>query len=177
VPRQRALEPSADLPNGLLGAWIGALKVAQLPRPLPAPPAVPGGRPAIAALGFVVLVTLPLLGIDIYRDWLRSCSGPRIRPGTTAASRSAAARHIGVACSSSPSGRWRWRRGRDSAAWLGVALVVASPSVHGYTFLFLLPGLLTFRRDVAFRSRACSSGSTRDRWWMATLIVAYLLLP
>ena len=179
VPRQRDLAPSADLPNGLLGAWIGALKVAQLPallyllRRRPRAAAL-----AIAALGFVLLVTLPLLGIDVYRDWLaqlQRTAEPAWTQGGFSLGRWLGIPEslfvvAGVALALAA-------RGRDSAAWLGVALVVASPSVHGYTFLFLLPGLLTFRRDVAIPVAALFLGIYHViGWWMATLIVAYLLV-
>jgi len=33
-------------------------------------------------------------------------------------------------------------RGRDAGAWVGIALLVVAPSVHGYGMLFLLPPIL-----------------------------------
>jgi hypothetical protein len=29
-------------------------------------------------------------------------------------------------------------------------MIVVTPSVHGYTFLFVIPGLLAIRRDFSF---------------------------
>jgi hypothetical protein len=68
-------------------------------------------------------------------------------------------------------------RGRDSVAWLGIALLIATPSVHGYTFLFLLPGLLTIRRDWAILLATLFLGVYHAvGWWMACLLVVYFLV-
>jgi hypothetical protein len=68
-------------------------------------------------------------------------------------------------------------RGRDSAAWLGIAMIVASPTLHGYGFLFLLPGLLTIRRDLSIVVAALFLGNYHGyAWWLACLIVSYLLV-
>jgi hypothetical protein len=54
---------------------------------------------------------------------------------------------------------------------------VATPSVHGYTFLFLLPGLLTIRRDIAIPIAALFIGVYHaEAWWLAAALVAGLLI-
>jgi hypothetical protein len=68
-------------------------------------------------------------------------------------------------------------RGRDAGVWLGIALLIATPSVHGYTFLFLLPGLLTIRRDYAIVLSTLFLGVYHGvAWWVAFVIVVYLLV-
>ena len=67
--------------------------------------------------------------------------------------------------------------GRDSVAWLGIAMLVATPSVHGYTFLFLVPGLLTIRRDFSFVIAAMYLGNYHtDTWWLGWLLVVCCLI-
>jgi hypothetical protein len=68
-------------------------------------------------------------------------------------------------------------RGRDSAAWLGIAMLIATPSVHGYTFLFLVPGLLAIRRDFAFVIAAFYLGVYHtDMWWIGCSLTVGCLL-
>jgi hypothetical protein len=132
----------------------------------------------VGALAVVCLVTLPLTGVAIYGDWLaqlQRAANPEWTIGGVAIGRrvgipDALFAVVGIVMALSV-------RGRDSAAWLGIALLVATPSVHGYTFLFLLPGLLTIRRDIAIPIAALFIGVYHaEAWWLAAALVIAALI-
>ncbi len=176
--RQRDLAAVDDVPNGLLATAVGALKITQL-----LPVLYLGRRrfrAAVIGLGVLAalaIVTLPFTGLAIYGDWfaqLQRAADPNWSTGGVNLGRLGipdvvlAALGIGLALAV---------RGRDSAAWLGIALVLATSSVHGYTFLFLVPGLLTIRRDMAILLATLFLGVYHGfAWWMACLLVAYFLV-
>jgi hypothetical protein len=129
----------------------------------------------VAALAFVML---PLTGLSIYGDWLaqlQRAASPAWTIGGVALGRLIGIPDLllsvaGIALALSV-------RGRCSAAWLGVATIIATPSVHGYTFLFLVPGLLTLRRDISLLVAAMFLGVYHAYgWWAGCLIVAYFLV-
>lgn len=173
VLRQRPI-PSRDARDGIAAVAVGALKVTQLlPVLYLARRRVRAAAIGVGALAALVLVTLPLTGLAIYGDWLaqlQRAADPAWTVGGVAIGRSigipdVAFEVVGVALALSV-------RGRDSAAWLGIALLIATPSVHGYTFLFLLPGLLTIRRDIAIPIAALFIGVYHaEAWWLAAALV------
>jgi hypothetical protein len=177
--RQRTLLPNGDAPNGIAAAAVGALKVTQLlPVLYVARRRFRAAALGVAALSAICLVTLPLTGVAIYGDWLsqlQRAANPAWTIGGVVIGRrvgipDAVFVLIGIVMALSV-------RGRDSAAWLGIALLVATPSVHGYTFLFLLPGLLTIRRDIAIPIAALFIGIYHaEEWWLAAALVAALLV-
>lgn len=177
--RPRAFLPSHDAINGLLAAAIGVFKVSQL---------LPGLylarrrlRAAVVVTAVIVVwaaATLPLTSVTIYGDWLaqlQRAADPAWDIGGVALGRlfgipSLLLTAVGIAMALTI-------RGRDSAAWLGIALIVAAPNAHGYTFLFLLPGLLTIRRDLAIVLATLFLGVYHGyAWWLATLFVSYFLV-
>lgn len=179
VVQPRSFLPSSDAANGLLAAAIGVFKISQV---------LPGlylarRRFRAAALGAAVVLvgaaaTLPLTGVSIYFDWLaqlQRAADPAWELGGVALGRlfgipELLLTAVGVAMALAI-------RGRDGAAWLGIALILAAPNAHGYTFLFLLPGLLTIRRDVAIALAALFLGVYHGyAWWLATLFVTYFLV-
>ncbi len=177
--RQRTFVPSHDVFNGLLAGAIGVLKVAQM---LPVLYLLRRRRRAalisVAALAMLTIALLPLTGVPVYGDWLaqlRRAADPSWTIGGVALGRSVGVPDIvlvacGIALALSV-------RGRDAAAWLGVAMLVATPSVHGYTFLFLVPGLLTIRRDFSFVIAAMYLGNYHtDTWWLGWLLVVCCLI-
>jgi hypothetical protein len=178
-PRQREFRPSQDLPNGLAAAGVGVLKTAQLlPVLYLARRRFRSAAIAVAALAAVVLVTLPFTGIGIYFDWLaqlQRAADPAWTIGGVSLTHRVGIPDVllllvGTVMALSI-------RGRDSAAWLGVALVVSTPSVHGYTFLFLLPALAGMRRDAAIGVAALFVGLYHGyAWWTAFLFVVYMLV-
>jgi hypothetical protein len=151
APVQRESKPGQDLPNGVLAGFVGALKVGQMLALLYLArrrfrSALLGGL----VFGAIALATLPLTGISIYFDWLaqlQRASDPAWAGGGLTLSHlvgipDALTISIGIAAA-------LLLRGRDSVAWLGMALILATPNVHGHTFVFMLPALLTIRRDLA----------------------------
>lgn len=177
APEQRELRPGRDLPNGLLAALVGALKVAQmLPVLYLARRRFRAAFLGVAVLATVALATLPWTGVGIYGDWLaqlQRASDPAWTIGGGSLGRGLGIPDsiliaIGIVLALAV-------RGRDSVAWLGIVLIVAAPSVHGFTFLFLLPALLSIRRDIAIPVGALFLIPYTLPPWLATLIAACLL--
>jgi hypothetical protein len=177
--RYRMFLPSHDALNGLLAAAVGVLKVAQM---LPVLYLLRRRRRAaligVAALAGLTIALLPLTGVSVYGDWLaqlRRAADPSWTIGGVALGRSIGLPDValvacGIALALSV-------RGRDAVAWLGIAMLVATPSVHGYTFLFLVPGLLAIRRDFSFVIAAMYLGNYHtDTWWLGWLLVVCCLI-
>jgi hypothetical protein len=66
-------------------------------------------------------------------------------------------------------------RGRDAGAWVGIALLVAAPSIHGYGMLFLLPTLLVIRRDLALFLMILIARYSLYTWWISITLAAVSL--
>ena len=179
APEQRVLRRGRDLQNGLLAAAVGALKFTQaLPVLYLARRRFRSALLGVAVFGVVALATLPFTGLSIYSDWLAQlarAADPAWTIGGVSLTHRAGIPDvvpIGVGAVLA-----LLVRGRDSAAWLGIALIVATPSAHGYTFLFLLPAMLTIRRDLAIPIGFLFLGVYHGySWWLAWLIVTWLLL-
>ena len=177
--RPKELRPARDALNGVLAAAVGALKATQLlPILYLARRRFRAAAIGVMALGAVAAAMLPWTGISIYGDWLAQlerAADPSWTIGGVAVGRllhipdlALAAAGIAIALAA---------RGRDAGVWLGIALLIATPSVHGYTFLFLLPGLLTIRRDYAIVLSTLFLGVYHGvAWWVAFVIVVYLLV-
>ena len=141
--KQADLLPARDARNGLLAAAVGVLKVGQLPTVLYL--ARRRRRAfviAVGALATLTIVTLPLTGLTIYRDWLAQIQRAldQYSLGGLFGLPEVLFMALGALMAIAV-------RGPKSAAWLGIALVIGSATVHGYNILFLLPGLLLIRRD------------------------------
>jgi hypothetical protein len=175
----KEFRPARDALNGVLAAAVGALKATQLlPILYLARRRFRAAVIGVVALGAVAAVMFPWTGISIYGDWLAQlerAADPSWTSGGVAIGRlvgipdvALAAAGIAIALAA---------RGRDAGAWLGIALLIATPSVHGYTFLFLLPGLLAIRRDYAILLSTLFLGVYHGiAWWIAFVMVVYLLL-
>ena len=168
----------ADAREGLFAAGVGALKYTQLlPLAFLLRP-----RPRAAVLGAVALAVaivamLPLTGIGLYRDWLdqlNRAADPSWAPagaplallvGRPLALAATVAAVVGVLLV----------RGRDAGAWVGIALLVAAPSIHGYGMLFLLPALLTIRRDMAIALAVMIARYNPYAWWISIAVAAVTL--
>jgi hypothetical protein len=175
---QRELRPSRDVWNGMLAVAVGALKVTQsLPLLYLARRRFRAAILGVVGVGAVVLATLPLTGVSIYWDWLaqlEKASDPAWTVGGMGLGHSlgipgAVPAAIGIVLALAV-------RGRDSAAWLGIALVISTPSAHGYTFLFLLPALLTIRRDLAIPIGGLFLFYYTAPWWLASGLVVCLMI-
>ncbi|HEX7492444.1 MAG TPA: hypothetical protein VF337_12155, partial [Candidatus Limnocylindrales bacterium] len=159
--------------DGILAAGVGIFKYTQLltlvwllrPRPRAA---ILGGL----ALAAIVVVLLPFTGIGVYWDWLAQLgrgADPNWAlagaPLTSIAGRPVAMVAAGIAVLG-----MFFVRGRDAGAWVGIALLVAAPSIHGYGMLFLLPTLLILRRDLAIVLAIAVATYNPDLWWIAITV-------
>lgn len=163
--------------EGLLGAANGALKATQV-HPWfvllrDRPRAAIAGAVAVVA---VVLVTLPFTGLALWFDWIAQAARAS-DPGW---------RQIGVALTqylppplplvvlalSVMAAPFLPRRHR--AAWLGVLMVLATPTLRVYGLLFLLPGMLVIRMELALLAALAISTYTYGGTWIA---IALVVLP
>ncbi len=167
-----------DVLDGILAAAVGAVKYTQLlplawlirPRPRAA---IIGG----AALAVVALAMLPFTGIGLYRDWLDQLARAA-DPNWAPAGNPLAfliGRPLATAATVAAVGAMFFVRGRDAGAWVGIALLVAAPSVHGYGMLFLLPTLLVLRRDLAILLAILISGFGLYGYWISIAVAAVSL--
>jgi hypothetical protein len=179
APIQKRLLPGRDLVNGVEALGVGFLKVTQLmPVLYLARRRFRAAVVSAVVLVAIVAVTLPFTGLSIYADWLAqlqradspSWPGAGIPLSRLGGIPELLLTAIGVAMILAA-------RGRDAAAWMGIAMIIAAPSMHGYGFLFLLPGLLTLRRDLAIPIAALFLGNYHGyAWWMAAMIVTWMLV-
>jgi hypothetical protein len=167
-----------DVWDGFLAAGVGALKYTQLlplawllrPRPRSA---------ILGAIGLVIIVVvmLPFTGIGVYGDWLDQLG--RAADPTWAPAGGPLAFLIGRLLATVAAvfavGAMFFVRGRDTAAWVGIALIVAAPSVHGYGMLFLLPALLVLRRDLAIFLAILIARYSLYNWWFSIAVAAVAL--
>lgn len=132
----------------------------------------------LVALLALVVVTLPLVGVGRWPEWLAGLrwyqESQPILPDSlygnglphyvpTAVYLAAAVLVTGLAL---------LRRGREGLARLGLATVVAAPSVYSHGFLFAIPAFLTLRAAwlwLALGVTACAPGFG---WWLAPLLAA-----
>ncbi len=178
-PIQKRLTKSRDVVNGLQAAGVGALKVLQLvPVLYLARRKFRAAVVALLAIAAIALVVLPFTGLSVYGDWwaqLNRANDPSWRMGGLPLSRVLGVPDlpfelIGLAIILTV-------RGRDSAAWLGIAMVIMTPSIHDYGFLFVLPGLLTLRRDLAIPLAAFFLGYYHTyAWYTGIMVLSYILI-
>jgi hypothetical protein len=170
--------PARDALDGLLAAGVGALKYTQLlalvwllrPRPRAA---ILGG----AALVAVAVAMLPFTGIGLYRDWLDQLGRAADLSWAPAGAPLAflVGRPVATAAAVAVVVAMFFVRGRDAGAWVGIALLVAAPSIHGYGMLFLLPTLLVLRRDLAITLTIVIARYNPYGWWISIAVAAAAL--
>jgi hypothetical protein len=177
VLRQRPLRRDRDLLNGVLAGFTVAIKVGNFPALIfLARRRFRAAFLAAAVFILIVLATLPLTGTAIYFDWLaqlQRASDPNWAPGGITLSH-----HIGVPDAVTVAigiAAALLLRGPDSVAWLGIALILATPNAHGHTFLFMLPALLIIRRDIAIMIGALFLSFWTAPMWAAWGLAAVVL--
>lgn len=167
-----------DFVDGLMAAGVGALKYTQL---LPIAWLI-RPRPRSAVLGIAVLVLvmvamLPFTGIGLYGDWIAQlgrASDPNWA-ATGAPLSMLVGRPIATAAAVIAVAALLFVRGRDTGSWVGIALLIAAPSIHGYGMLFLLPVLLTVRRDLAIFLATLIARYNIYGWWISIAVAAVAL--
>jgi hypothetical protein len=167
-----------DIESGLLAAGVGAMKYTQV---LPLVWLVrPRFRAAIfggLAMAAAIVVMLPFTGIGLYKDWLDQL-GRAADPSWALAGGPLAfvvGRPVALVATVLAVVGLFFVRGRDSGAWVGIALLVAAPSIHGYGMLFLLPALLTIRRDLAISLAVLVARYNIYGWWLSIAVAAIAL--
>ena len=165
--------------DGLLSAFVGALKVSQVHAWL----YVLRRRPAAAVIGVVVfgliaVVTLPVVGLPLWFDWLSqaSRSGDPSWPfigaplsllvGLPVALVLAVLSVLAVFVV--PPAR--------AGAWIGILTLVGAPSLHMFTLLFLLPAMLLIRREIALVAAILVSTFVASYIWVAIVLVAWSMV-
>lgn len=180
-PEPRDLDvPGTITPRlGWLAAGVASLKATQAQAWL----AILSRSPRAAFLGLVpwvllVLLTLPLVGLDLYRAWLEQAArasdptwpamGPSLLayvPGIV---------FIGLTLASF--GLALWIRGRDTGIWLGLLILLVTPNMHVQSALFLLPAMLRIRLEFALLAAMLTSTHTTEGWWLGIAIVIGAML-
>jgi hypothetical protein len=164
--------------DGALAAGVGIFKYTQLltlvwllrPRPRAA---ILGG----VALAAVAVLLLPFTGIAVYWDWLAQL-GRGADPNWALAGApltSVAGRPLALAAAAAAVLAMFFVKGRDTGAWVGIALLVVAPSIHGYGMLFLLPAILILRRDLAIVLAIAVATYNPDLWWVAIAVAGVAL--
>ena len=131
---------------------------------------------ALAMLGGAALVTLPLVGLDTWRDWLEQLvratnldwglggfALPRMLPG------------IGLAVSAMACLGVLFVRSRDAGRTVGILTVIGAPSLYTFGLLFLLPAMLHIRREVSLVAASLVATYTYAGDWAAIVLVAVAL--
>lgn len=128
---------------------------------------------AVAMAGGLVLVTLPLVGPDAWRDWLeqliRATNGdwllggfalPRMLPGVGFVISAMAC--LGVLSLGT----------RDSGRAVGILMVIGAPSLYIFGLLFILPAMLHIRREISLVAASLVALYTYEGAWAAVALVA-----
>lgn len=167
--RDPAVAERPAVVDGTLAALIPALKVSQ-PH---AWVALLRRRPAAALAGLAVvagvaLVTLPLVGLDLWWAWVEQLQragdpgwelgGASLAAGLPPVVGLAIAGGTTLACLVVPLARL--------GAWTGILTVVGAPSLRMFGVLFALPAMLLVRREVALVAAALIASYTLEGLWL-----------
>lgn len=177
LPRDLGRRPlRAAIGDGCRALFVAAFKVSQVHSWLYVLRTRP--RPALVAAaigGLVLLVTLPIVGSNLWLDWLeqvRRASEPDIAYPSLVAliGRLPAAIVAGISLAAIAT------LPRQSAgAWVGVLTVIVSPNLHTHGLLFLLPAMLLLRREFALLAAAGLAANDAAPMWLAILLIAWSL--
>ena len=128
---------------------------------------------AVAMAGGLALVTLPIVGLETWRDWLDQLiratnrdwllggfALPRMLPG------------VGLVIAAIASLGVLFLRARDAGRAVGILMVIGAPSLYIFGLLFLLPAMLHIRRELALVAAILIATYTYGGAWAAVLIVA-----
>jgi hypothetical protein len=175
IHRDPTAPDTPALREGVLATIVAALKVSQLHAWLylflRRPRAAVLG---VLVLGAMVLLTVPLTGIDVWFDWLaqvRRAADPEWRIGGLALEKlvpQAVALGVTVA---SLLALWFVPRER-AGSWVGVLAVVGALSLHIYGILFMLGAWLLVRREIGLIAATLVAWFTVPGVWAGVLLVA-----
>ena len=63
-----------------------------------------------------------------------------------------------------------------AGAWVGLLTVIGSPSLRVFGLLFLLPAMLTIRREISLVAALLVATYSLEGWWLAIAIVGGALV-
>jgi glycosyl transferase family 87 len=161
--------------DGLLAVANGAVKPSQAhPWIL-----VLRRRPAaallgLAILGVVIVVSMALTGPALWLDWLAQlgrASDPAWMLGGAGLVRGLPAGAGLVLALGTMAAAYVVPR-RRPATWLGILMIVGSPSLRMFGLLTLLPAMLTVRREVALVAALSIASYTLPGLWLGVALVA-----
>jgi hypothetical protein len=137
----------------------------------------------LAILAGLALATLPLVGIDAWRDWIE---GLRLYAVSQSGLTALVALGLGAylpgvlpAIAALTAVGWALlARGREGLARFGIATVVASPSLFTHGFLVALPAFLGLRPVALWLALGITGVAPGLGWWLAVvLVVAAAVVP
>jgi hypothetical protein len=129
-----------------------------------------------AILAGFALVTLPLVGVDSWRDWIEglrlyAISQPVV-PALLGFSLGAYLPGWLPLVAALAALGWAWLgRGFDGLARFGVATVVGSPSLFAHGFLVALPAFLALRPLALWLALGITSVAPGLGWWLSIVLV------
>lgn len=173
-PRDVSRQDESAVEVGALATVIGAVKVSQ-------PHAwlyVLHYRWRAAAIGAIavgalILLTLPLTGVQIWFDWvdqLRRASDPAWTYGGFAMSRflpPLIGLAVALACVAAV---WFVPR-RDGGPWVGLLSTVGSVSLHHFGLLFVIPAMLAIRLELALIAACFVATYSYEGAWAGVILV------
>ena len=164
--------------DGLLGAFVGALKVSQVHAWV----YVLRRRPAAAAIGLVAfallaVVTLPAVGIHTWFDWLSQAgrSGDPSWPYIGAPLSIFVGQPIAIVLTVLSVLAVFVVPPRRASAWIGILSLVGAPSLHMFGLLFLLPAMRLVRREIGLVAAILVATYVASFIWVAIVLVAWSL--
>jgi hypothetical protein len=137
----------------------------------------------LVAVAILVILTLPIVGIGAWQDWLRGLSAfaqtaANIRPIEGLALTRYVGPFIAIVLAVVVLAFALARRGLDSLATLGLASIATSPTLYLHGLTPALPALLRLRGAALWFALAMTASFIRGRdWWLVLgiLVVAPLL--
>jgi hypothetical protein len=130
----------------------------------------------LVVLAGLALATLPLVGVDAWRDWIE---GLRLYAMSQAGLPALVAIGLGAylpgplaLVAAGAAVGWAWlARGRVGLARFGIATVVASPSLFTHGFLVALPAFLGLQPVALWLALGITSVAPGLGWWLAVVLV------
>lgn len=167
------------LHDGVLATAVGALKASQVQPWLYLLRrnwrAALVGALAVAA---VAVLTLPILGIEVWFDWLAQLG--RANDPSWILAGAGIARSlpwwVGDLVVLASMALVMVVPNRHAGAWIGLLAVIGSPSLRVFGLLFALPAMLLIRREIALVAGLLIATYTFEGWWLAIGIVGGTLL-
>ncbi len=128
----------------------------------------------LAILGIVAVASLALTGPSLWLDWLAQlgrASDPAWIFGGAGLTRGLPA-GAGVALAAGTMVAAFFLPRHRAAAWLGILMIVGSPSLRMFGLLTLLPAMLTVRREMALVAAICIASYTLLGLWLGVALVS-----